>query len=520
MPAEEKQESYILLRWVFLRGLGLIHLMAFGSYAFQIIGLNGSHGILPTQQMLQNIASQCGVERFWLFPTITWWNCSDFFLQGITIAGSMLALLVTLGVATGPALILLAVLWLSLVTGGGEFTGFQSDGMLVEATVLSLFITPWQLFEPPWPVPLRLRRQGPPSKLGMWLLRFMLFRIMFISGIVKIASGDPTWRNLTAMDYHFETQPIPTPLAWYAHQLSPQVHKASALFMYISELIAPPLIFTTRTLRLIAFVPMFLLHFGIALTGNYTFLNFLLMLLCLSLLDDRTIAKLLPSQVIKSMEDSQKIAIVDSGGAPTKPSILSKAKAVCFNAAACMVLTVGVSRFVSSFSEGLVPAPLSALLEFLAPFRVADNYGLFAVMTTTRPEIVFQGSDDGITWHSYEFKYKPGDNLKRPPPWVEPHMPRLDWRLWFAAMEPVENSPWVLNLVRRLLDGSPDVGIFFAENPFAEHPPRYVRAFVYDYHFTDYASRRATGNWWRRDNARLYLPPVTLVDDQLRLAGR
>ncbi len=502
---------------MFLRLLGCIHLAAFGSYAFQIIGLNGSHGILPTAEYLRNVASQYGPERFWLLPTVAWCNCTDGFLQGITIAGSALSVLVILGIATGASLSVLAVLWLSLVTGGGEFTGFQSDGMLVEATVLSLFITPWQLFEPPWPVPLRIRRQSPPRVLGIWLLRFMLFRIMWVSGIVKIASGDPTWRDFTAMDYHYETQPIPTPLAWYAHHLPSWMHKLSVLFMFFSELIAPLLMFARRNWRVISFVPMFFLHFGIALTGNYTFLNFLLMLLCITVLDDQAIKRFFPAKLIQAIEDSQ-VAVADATESKSKRSIwLRKAQVVLFNSAACLFFAIAGSRLLASIGFApFIPPPLLEALELAGPLRLADSYGLFAVMTTTRPEIVFQGSNDAVNWRSYEFKYKPGDNLKRPPPWVEPHMPRLDWRLWFAAMEPVDNNPWVLKLVRCLLKGSPDVRIFFVDQPFMDHPPKYIRAFVYDYHFTDSKELRSNGNWWRRDNQRVYLPPVTLIDGELR----
>jgi hypothetical protein len=506
MTAETKPESYVLVRWLFLRGLGFIHLMAFGSYAFQIIGLNGKNGILPTKEMLQSVAVQCGIERYWLLPTVAWLNCSDVALQGITLAGSALSILVILGVATAPALATLAVLWLSLVTGGGEFTGFQSDGMLVEVTVLSLFVAPWNWFEPPWPVRLAWRKQTPPSLLALWLLRFLLFRIMFASGMVKILSGDPTWRNLTAMQFHYETQPIPTPLAWYAHHLPAWIHKASAAFMYISELGAPLLMFTGRNLRLLSGFLMFALHLGIALTGNYTFLNFLLMLLCLTVLDDRAVKCAMPKRIVQSIEESQ---IAASTG---------RVSVICFRLAVCALMLIAGGRLATSIGlGGLVLPPVDAALECLAPLRIVDGYGLFAVMTRSRPEIVFQGSRDGSTWVSYEFKYKPGDDLTRPPPWVAPHMPRLDWRLWFAGMEPVEANPWVLNLVKRLLEGSTDIQIFFVKNPFRESPPTYVRAFVYDYHFTDAAAREATGCWWQRDNQRIYLPPVSLKDGKLQM---
>lgn len=502
MLAASKPESYSLVRWLFLRGLGIIYLSAFGSYAFQIIGLNGKNGILPTQDILTQASLHYGLERYWLFPTIAWLNCSDSLLQWITIIGSGLSCLVILGIATAPTLVLLTILWLSLVTGGGEFTGFQSDGMLVEASVLSLFFAPWQWCEPPCPVPLKLRKQSPPPGMALWLLRFMLFRIMFVSGVVKILSGDPCWHNFTAMQYHYETQPIPTPLAWYAHHLPKWIQQASVVGMFASELVAPFFIFCPRVIRLSGAALMFLLHFLITVTGNYTFLNYLLMLLCFLLLDDRCVRTVLPKHLVKDIEDSTEVSQSRVGFK------------LVFNLLAGAMFFLAGSRLVTSlFGAASMQPAVSLALAAVSPLRLCDPYGLFAVMTTKRPEIVFQGSVDGVNWKSYEFKYKPGDDLKRSPPWVAPYMPRLDWRLWFAGMEPVQYNPWVLNLVKRLLTGTKEVQIFFVENPFPNAPPKYIRAFVYDYHFTDELTYRATGCWWYRKNQRVFLPPLSLQDD-------
>jgi hypothetical protein len=374
--------------------------------------------------------------------------------------------------------------------------------MLVEVTFLSLFFTPWQWFEPPWPVPLPLRQQSPPARASIWLLRFMVFRIMFVSGLVKLLSGDPTWRDLTALKYHYETQPIPTPLAWYAHQLPDWVQRMSVLGMYACELIAPLCIFAVRPLRIGAAVMMSLLQLLIALTGNYTYLSFLMILLCVSLLDDRLLERIFPDWLKRAMIDCQ-----ISG--PVRPwQRLAINSAVSF-----LILLAACQSMMTIFGQHWVPAPIRTMLIYLSPFRVVDRYGLFAVMTTRRPEIVFEGSLDGKIWKAYEFRYKPGDNLKRPPPWVAPHMPRLDWRLWFAAMEPVDSSPWVLALVQRLLEGSPEIQDFFEVNPFAKQPPKYVRAFVYDYHFTNPKTKATTGCWWWRDNNVVYIPPVSLKDN-------
>jgi hypothetical protein len=502
-PLDIEPESYLLSRWLYLRLLGLVHLSAFASYATQIIGLNGSVGILPAAEMLQQVFAQVGPESYWVCPTIFWFNCSDAFLQAVTYAGTLLSFFVILGVVTGPALLALAVLWLSLVTVGGEFTGFQSDGMLVEATVLSLFFVPWQWFEPPWPVPLSLRRQRPPAKASIWLLRFMLFRIMFASGLVKILSGDPTWRDLTALTYHYETQPIPTPLAWYAHQLPVWMQKLSVLGMYLSEVISPLLIFVGGPFRIFAAAMMALLQSLIALTGNYTFLSFLMIVLCVPLLDDRLLKGLFPPKLVKALYDSQILEPV------------SRWRRYALNFAVSFLIAIAASRsLMTVLGKGAVPPFMRAIVFMLSPFRIVDSYGLFAVMTVTRPEIVFEGSEDGQVWKAYQFRNKPDDDLKRPPPWVQPHMPRLDWRLWFAAMEPVEANPWVLAFAQRLLEGSQCVDEFLLVNPFKDRPPKYIRAFVYDYHFTDTTTRSTTGSWWRRENKRVYLPPVSLQADR------
>jgi hypothetical protein len=496
--------SYVVTRWLYLRLLGLIHLSAFGSYAFQIIGENGARGIQPTEKLLTLVYQNYGWQGYWLFPTVTWFSCSDLTLQVITWGGAALSLLVVFGVATAPTLLVLTILWLSLVTGGAEFTGFQSDGMLVEASFLSLFFAPWQWFEPPRNVPAKFVKQEPPAPMSLWLLRFMVFRFMFASGLVKLLSGDETWRNLTALDYHFETQPIPTPLAWYAHWLPEWIHKAFVLAMYFSELIAPPFIFCGRYPRIVAAFLMFSLHLMIALTGNYTFLNYLSMLLCLTLLDDGIVSRVVPRRLLASIEAAQR--------QPAQKPVRRRV----FNVVAALLIFVAANTLVASvIGESILPQPIRFFLGAIAPFRIADHYGLFAVMTTTRPEIVFEGSRDGKNWRGYEFKYKVGDDLRRPPPSIAPHMPRLDWRLWFAAMEPVQESPWVLGVVRRLLEGSPEILEFFESNPFPDKPPLFVRAYVYNYHFTTPDERKQTGCWWRRDNKRVYLLPVKLVDGQL-----
>lgn len=501
LKASNEHANYGLTRWLYFRCLGGVHFMAFASYSVQMLGLNGSRGILPTANLLAQGAQQLGIERYLFMPTIAWLNCSDPFLQFITYAGIFFSVLMFFGIATGPSLLALTVLWLSIITGGGEFTEFQSDGMLVEASLLSLFFVNWQFFEPPWPVAERLKQQRDPSKMSLWLLRFMIFRIMFASGLVKLLSGDPAWQNLTALRYHYETQPLPTPLAWYAHQLPEWFQKLSVIGLYVSEILAPLLIFFGRRPRIVAAMLMSSLHVFIMLTGNYTFLNYLMITLCIPLLDDGVLRRLTPKSLFAAIQGAQV--------ACQSPRWLC----LSVNAAsACLLVLAGSQLAATIFGEQYMPAFMDRVFIATAPLHIADRYGLFAVMTTKRPEIIFQGSEDGKTWISYEFVYKPGNDLTRPPPWVAPHMPRLDWRLWFAAMKPAQSSPWILGLVRRLLEGSPDVNHFFVRNPFPGSPPKYICAFTCNYHFTNAAKRKRTGKWWGRSNPQQFLAPVSLKD--------
>lgn len=496
----DQSQHWVVTRWVFLRFMGIIHLMAFGSYASQIIGLNGSHGVLSTKAFLDAVSQHVGVERYYLFPTLAWINSSDLFIQSMTNVGIVLSLLVIFGVCTGPSLVLLMVLWLSLVTGGGEFTGFQSDGMLVETTLLSLFIAPWSVFEPPWPVKKSWRLQRLPHWAGIWLLRLMIFRFMFASGLVKVLSHDPTWADFTALHYHFETQPLPTPLAWYAHHLPLPVLKLLVGGMYASELIAPFLVFGTSWMRYLGCLMICGLQVGIILTGNYTFLNYLTMVLAVSMLDDGFFARFLPRRFVRNIQGSLEPSKLRKE--TLRASILTGLAAPMYVLAlTAMLATVGIR--IPIIYE------LSALT---TPFYIAGHYGVFAVMTTTRPEIVFEGSDDGKMWLPYELQNKP-DDPHCAPPWVAPHMPRLSWRLWFAAMGLPGDSVWVISLIHSMLTNEPEVMRFFEKNPFPDHPPKYIRAWTYNYHFTAPSQRAATGDWWWRDDKRVWLQPLMLNSD-------
>jgi hypothetical protein len=253
----------------------------------------------------------------------------------------------------------------------------------------------------------------------------------------------------------------------------------------------PLLIFFPRRLRMFGAWWLIGLQVLIFATGNYTFFNLLTLALTLFLFDDQALARFVPAlhrnRLAERAEDRSFV-----------PAI----------AVAVIVMVLSLSHLVETFN-GRLPAVLNTPLRYAAPLQIVNTYGLFAVMTTERIEIVLEGSADGQTWLPYEFKYKPGD-VNRAPAWVAPHQPRLDWQMWFAALSNYQTNPWFVSLTLRLLEGSPDVVALLGSNPFPNQPPRYVRAMAYEYTFTDSETHRRTGAWWKREPRGLYLPAVGL----------
>jgi len=492
----EKPE-YILTRWIFLRALGVIYLVAFASLWTQISGLIGHDGILPTDQFMTAVGQKCdangiGIERYHLLPTLCWFSASDRFLNFQCAAGSVLAVLLIVGIAPVPCLALLWLLYLSLATVGRDFLGFQWDNLLLEAGFLAIFFAPLQLLPRP-------SREAPPSRAVLCLLRLLLFKLMFSSGCVKLLSGDPTWRNLTALTFHYYTQPLPTWIAWYAHELPLWFQTFSCFGMFCIELGAPWLIFTPRRIRFFGGAAIAFFQVLILLTGNYTFFNWLTLALCLLLLDDFVLRQLVPSKLCGLFNLNPQLSTFNFRRAITVP---------------LTILVAILYLFQVGLTLGLRPGwlyPVAVADGWLQPFRTFSGYGLFAVMTTDRREIIVEGSNDGVNWLPYEFKYKPGE-VNRRPAFVAPHQPRVDWQMWFAALGDYRQNPWFINFCERLLQGSPDVLALLDKNPFPDKPPRYIRAEFYDYHFTNFAERRATGAWWQRELIGEYLPPISLPE--------
>jgi len=399
------------------------------------------------------------------------------------------------GVATMPCLFGAWLLYLSFVQVASPWLNFQWDVLLLEAGLLGVFVARLGLFDDP-------RSPREPGGTPRWLVRWLLFRLMFASGMVKLLSGDPMWADWTALTVHYETQPLPNPLAWELHQWPVWFHKASCGIMFAIELVLPFGIFLPRRLRLFSCAATVALMLVIIATGNYTFFNWLVIVLCVSLLDDQDLRALLPGP----WRDRLAAGKLE----PAPRSARARRWARGFATALLLAVTALFSVIhMLPMVKLQAPEPLWRLARQVAQFHPLNSYGLFAVMTKERPEIILEGSADGVVWREYEFPYKPGD-LKRPLPVVAPHQPRLDWQMWFAALGDIRSNPWLANLVLRLLEGNEAVTGLIAVNPFPDQSPRFLRAKLYRYHFTNRNERRASGAVWKREYLGLYLPPVGL----------
>ena len=472
-------QTYGTSSWLFLRLLGAIYLVAFVSFGVQAPGLIGSRGILPVAEFLPAARQYLGAAAYWSLPTVLWFNSGNAFIKADWIVGAGFSLALLLGLSWRAIRIALFLLYLSLVTASQVFLSFQWDALLLEAGFLAIFLGS--------------------SPLIVRLFRWLLFRLMFLSGAVKLLSGDPSWRSFTALPVHYETQPLPTPLAWYFYQLPGWFHRGSVGVVFFVELLVPFLIFAPRRIRFFAGFSIVLFQILIFVTGNYAFFNLLAIALCLFLFDDLLFDNRYFRRVLRRKTAVLPASVSDTGQ-------LSVQWAIC-RALATLVLFVSGYQMSGMFAH-VRWAPAELVVSAIAPFEIVNTYGLFAVMTTSRPEIVVEGSNDGVNWLPYEFKYKAGD-LARRPAWVQPHQPRLDWQMWFAALGNYRTDPWTLQLMAKLLEGSPDVLRLFDKNPFPGSPPRAVRAMVYGYRFTSAVERRATGDWWHRDWKGVYLPPLS-----------
>ena len=496
--SEQGAADRLIPRWIVLRALGLIYCSAFVSLLFQIRGLIGPAGILPASAYLGAVAQSFGPwTRLWFAPTLLWVASGSHMLMAICWVGLAGGLLLTFNLWPRGMLLVCFVCFLSFVSAAQDFSGYQSDGMLLEAGFLALFFAP-----PGWRPGLGYTH--PPSRASLFLLQWEWFRIYFESGLVKLLSGDTEWRHLTAMDEYYQNGPLPTWVGWYIQHLPHWFHLATAFSTLALELVIVWMLFLPRRWRVICFLIVTPWQAGVIFTANYTFLNYLVLALGFLLLDDRIFSRWVrggskpPHDPATGTERTQTARRVLTG--------------LGLAGSAVLLTLVGYATTVELISMvfGRLPLPMQPVT-MLEPFRIANQYGLFAVMTRGRYEIEFQGSRDGQVWVAYPFRFKP-QALNRAPGIYAPYQPRFEWNLWFASLGPWQQNPLVPRTETRLLANDPDVLALFASNPFPGSPPLQVRAVLWQYWFTSGSQKRMTGEWWRRQLLGLYAPTLQRND--------
>jgi Lipase maturation factor len=505
---ENGASNCLLARWIFLRGLGLIYFSAFYSLVFQIKGLIGPDGILPAGEYLKALGN-LGAARFWYAPTLLWLSSSSHMLMAICWIGIVASFLLVLNVWPRAMLAVCFLCFLSFVTTAQDFSGYQSDGMLLEAGFLALFFAPAGL-QP------GLGQNSWPIRASLFLLQWEWFRIYFESGLVKLASGESQWRDFTAMDEYYQNGPLPTWIGWYVQHLPHWFHAFATGATLGLELGLVWMLFFPRRLRIACFFVVTLWQIPVILTANYTFLNYLVLLLGVLLLDDRFLTRWLPGWLLRKIGrpvPSTMTEVAGKCGEPSEGAATRNLRAVKL-AITSVILTWVFYATTVQMIWILFPRarfPTSPVLA-LEPFRIANRYGLFAVMTRGRYEIEFQGSNDGQNWITYLFRYKPQEMTAAPRIYA-PYQPRFEWNLWFASLGAWRDNMFVVSAEERLLAGNRDVLALFANNPFPNAPPKQVRAVVWEYWFTSLAEKRATGAWWRRKLLGLYAPTLTYMPD-------
>lgn len=445
---------------IFPKLLGLIYIIAFGGHLFQIRGLLGKNGILPIDRFL-NAYRYLGKKRFYFLPTLFWINRSDFTLMAVPALGTLCGFFLLFHLAPDPLLILIAyICQLSLLHVGQDFMGFGWEIYLCDISFTTFF----------------LLMTDPPDPLFSLNLNLILFRCYFQGGASKLLSRDPNWRNLTAVAYHYQTQPLPNTIAYFAHKLPLSFQKVSCVLMFFAELVAPFGIFGTEEIRFVTFFIIAGLQLLIYATGNFSFLNHMTFVLSTILL-----FPLFPTSSLNLFLSPIGAALV-------------------------------LLQLISLRNYFFPVSPIAGrLLRLLSPLQIISRFGIFAVMTTKRFEVIIEGSDDRIHWKEYTFRFKPSE-LTRRPKRVSPYQPRLDWMAWFLPFRPYESQFWFHQFLERLLQGKKEVLQLLKYNPFQERPPKYIRALFYDYTFTDFKTWKETGRFWNRTLIGPYSPVLTLED--------
>ena len=491
--AAPEQPSYWLTRFVILRLLGFVYFIAFLAAANQIVPLVGKEGLLPATDFLGRVASHFDsrTQGFLQLPSLFWFDISDAFLRAVAWTGVGLSLVVLLGYANA---LLMAVLWflyLSFIHIGQDWYGYGWEIQLLETGFLAIFLCPL-LDGRPFP-------RRPPPRLVIWLFRWLIFRIMLGAGLIKLR-GDPCWRDLTCLYYHYETQPIPNPISWWLHFRPHWFHQFGVLWNHFIELVVPWFAFYPRRPRHIAGALLVSFQVVLILSGNLSFLNWLTIIPALACFDDSLLGKCLPQAL------NRWIASATESARPLRPQELTAAG-----------LTVLVAALSIAPVANMI-SPHQVMNTSFNRLHLVNTYGAFGSVGQVRMEIVFEGTDEvtlteHTRWQEYEFRAKPGNPYRRPAI-VAPYQPRLDWQIWFAAMATPQEYPWTLHFVWKLLHNDPGTLSLIANNPFPAKPPRYIRAEYYEYHFAKPGD--PSGAWWERKRAGTWLPPLSADNPRLR----
>lgn len=479
---------YWLTRFVFLRAVGFIYTVAFLVLCNQWPGLLGSHGLLPAARYLARVRASLD---FFDLPTLFLIDASDPTLRSFAWLGLALSILVLLGIENALVMAALWAIYLSFCHVGQVFYGFGWEILLLETGFLAIFFCPVASL---WP----LRSQVAPSKVVVWMLRWLVFRVMLGAGLIKIR-GDACWTSLTCLAYHYETQPVPSPVSWLLHQAPLWFHKLGVAFNHVVELIAPWLLFGPRWARWLGGGLIVLFQGVLIVSGNLSFLNWLTIAISVACFDDRVFVRLLPRKLVTRAHELE---------------LQRRQSQLQTGVVAVLALLVGLlslDPILNMFS------PHQAMNDSFEPLHLVNTYGAFGSVGKVRHEVILEGTRDATVgpsthWLEYEFKCKPG-NVQRRPCLITPYHYRLDWQMWFAALGEINREPWLVRLVYKLLRGEPVVRELLARDPFGRAPPRLIRAELYEYRFTRWSE--PTTAWWRRARVGEYLRPLSLDDQRL-----
>ena len=506
-PQRERpaRSTYWLTRFVILRLLGLVYLTAFLVAAHQIVPLVGHDGLLPADTFLQRVAKHFGSVQsgFKSLPSLFWWKLSDELLQGVAWVGVGLSAVVLAGYANSIILLILWGLYMSFIHIGQIWYSYGWETQLLETGFIAAFLCP--LFDG------RPFARSAPPLVVLWIYRWLIFRIMLGAGLIKLR-GDECWRDLTALVYHYETQPVPNPLSRLLHAAPVWFHKVGVLWNHFIELVVPWFGFWPRHVRNVAGLLMSAFMGTLIFSGNLSFLNWLTIIPCLACIDDAVWRKVLPRWIVVRSELAES-ARKTSRGPMVAGSVF---------AAVVAVLSIAPVRNLVSSSQ--------AMNASFDPLHLVNTYGAFGTVGRERYEIVFEGnertmSDSSEEWKEYSFKVKPGDPARRPPV-ITPYHYRLDWQIWFVGIPSThrdlntlprpEHYPWVAKFMWKLLHNDAGTMSLLAGNPFPEKPPRYVRALVYRYQFRPVSGPEADGSWWKRERVGMWFPAVSIYSPELR----